>query len=285
MVHTEGGRPMFKRAYVEITNVCNLACSFCPGTRRSRRFMASEEFAVIAGKLRPHTEYLYLHVMGEPLLHPQLWEILGIAESLGFRVCITTNGTLLPEKGALLRRPCIHKVSISLHSFEGNGDGDMTDYLNGVWQFAESAPSIVALRLWNGGGQNSRNGEIIAFLSKKCGADIDLLPCDRNGNRRLRENIYLESAEKFDWPTLDTEERGTEFCHGLRQQIAVLCDGTVVPCCLDHEGDIPLGDLLQQSPEDILSSPRAQALREGFSRRCPAEELCRRCGYATRFNQ
>ena len=275
---------MFKRVYVEITNVCNLKCSFCPGTRREKRFLPPEDFAVIAGKLRPYADYLYLHVMGEPLLHPELEKLLDTADALGFRVCITTNGTLLPEKGALLRRPCIHKVSISLHSFEGNGGGEMTDYLEGIWDFARSASSIVALRLWNAGGADVRNGEIERFLSEKLGVDVTALPVDPTGSRRLGKKLYLESAEKFDWPELSAPEKGTQFCHGLRQQIAVLCDGTAVPCCLDHEGDIPLGNLLTDSVESILSAPRAAALCEGFSRRRPTEELCRRCGYATRFN-
>ena len=80
---------MFSRAYVEITNVCNMACAFCPGTAREKGFMTPETFALLAGKLRRHTDYLYLHVMGEPLLHPQLAEILRICGDLGFRVCGT----------------------------------------------------------------------------------------------------------------------------------------------------------------------------------------------------
>ena len=111
---------MFSRAYLEITNVCNLACAFCPGTTREKRFMTPEDFALLAKKLRPYTAYLYLHVMGEPLLHPQLAEILRVCTALDYRVCLTTNGTLLPEKLPLLRDcPALHKVSVSLHSFEG----------------------------------------------------------------------------------------------------------------------------------------------------------------------
>ena len=103
---------MFSRAYVEITNVCNLACAFCPGTAREKRFMTPETFALLAGKLRPHTDFLYLHVMGEPLLHPQLAEILHICEEFGFRVCLTTNGTLLPEKLPLLLESSADRKSV-----------------------------------------------------------------------------------------------------------------------------------------------------------------------------
>ena len=108
---------MLKKAYLEISNVCNLSCRFCPGTKREARIMTPAEFHVLAERLRKHTEYLYLHLMGEPLLHPQLEELLGIAAELGFKVIITTNGTLLPERGALLlQSAAVHKVNVSLQS-------------------------------------------------------------------------------------------------------------------------------------------------------------------------
>lgn len=278
---------MLKRAYVEITNICNLSCAFCPGTRRESRAMTPEEFSQIAGRLRGHVGYLYLHVMGEPLLHPRLEEILAIAGDLGFRVCVTTNGTLLGRRGdALLAAPALHKVSVSLHSMEGNGAGELRDYLDVCWDFARRAAEkgvICSLRLWNLGGADRRNGEILDFLADRLGTFPLDLPQPRPGSWRLGERLYLEQAEKFDWPDLSAPETGTGFCLGLREQIAVLSDGTVVPCCLDHEGDIPLGNLLERDLEDILRGPRARALYDGFSRRRPSEALCRRCGYARRF--
>lgn len=278
---------MLKRAYVEITNVCNLRCAFCPGTRRAPRFMTVEEFRTITQKLRGTVSYLYLHVMGEPLLHPQLGELLEVAAEGGFRICITTNGTLLPDAGErLLHARGLHKVSVSLHSFEGNGGGELRPYLEKVWDFAVCAAArgvIVALRLWNGGGAEARNGEVLAFLREKTAAE----PWEekRDGSFLLQKQIYLERAEKFDWPDLSAPPSGTEFCLALRDQLAVLVDGTVVPCCLDHEGDLPLGDLLREELADILARPRARELYDGFSRRRPSEELCRRCGYASRFNR
>ena len=176
-------------------------------------------------------------------------------------------------------------MSVSLHSFEGN-DGTPErerQYLEGVWSFAARAAAqgvIVALRLWNEGGAETRNGAIEAFLHEKCPGEW---PEPRGGSFRLRDNLYLERAKKFDWPDLNAQERGTQFCYGLRDQLGVLADGTAVPCCLDHEGDIALGNLFTQPLAEILQSERACALREGFSRRRPSEKLCRRCGFAARF--
>ena len=279
---------MFSRLYLEITTCCNRACSFCPGTARPAAFVTPETFRTLAAKLRPYGQYLYLHVMGEPLSHPQLAELLALAAARERKVCITTNGTLLARQTeTLLAAPTLHKVSVSLHSFEGNDGAQERErqYLEEVWSFAARAAAqgvIVALRLWNEGGAETRNGVIEAFLHEKCPGEW---PEPRGGSFRLRDNLYLERAKKFDWPDLSAQERGTQFCYGLRDQLGVLADGTAVPCCLDYEGDIALGNLFTQPLAEILQSERACALREGFSQRRPAEELCRRCGFAVRFNK
>ena len=265
-----GGR--FSRIYVEITNCCNLRCDFCPGTRRTPGFLAPADFDRMAPQLKAYTDYVYLHVMGEPLLHPALGEILDLCAAHGLRACVTTNGTLLPAAGAVLRRRAVHKISDSLHSMEGNGREDLLDYLNGVWDFCRR-------------GEERRNGEILDFLQAKLGRDPLAVSAAWPGVWVLGDRFFLEQAERFDWPDLQAETAEVQFCQGLRTQAAVLVDGTVVPCCLDHEGDIPLGNLLTQPLREILAGPRARAIYDGFSRRQPAEELCRRCGYATRFNR
>lgn len=286
---------LFKRAYVEITDICNLSCSFCPGTKRAPGMMSVDEFTRIATELRQYTEHIYLHVMGEPLLHPDLEMIIRIAGELGYNVNLTTNGTLIPScMDVLLKSDALRKVSVSLHSFEVNTTEQSLDkiellhrYLDGVIDLCERACCIVALRLWNEGGADGLNAEILRYLSSSLGTDIPELmskPSPGNNGYRIRNNIYVESAQKFDWPSLSAAEREVSFCHGLTQQIAVLCDGTVVPCCLDSDGTIALGNLLTgDNMDSILKSERVRSIIEGFRRRCPSEELCRHCGYATRF--
>ena len=280
----------FKKAYLEITNVCNLSCSFCPGSGRAQGFLSPERFAILARRLRPHTQFLYLHLMGEPLLHPQLSELLSIAAELDFQVMITTNGTLLSQRGALLLDfPAVRKVSISLHSYQGNQlDTTLSEYLAPCLSFARQLAGQgkhCALRLWNldtdgAPPEDNFNHTIMQQLEQAFPRPW------QSGHRgiTLADHIYLEMAERFDWPDLHAPESDTRFCHGLRDQIGVLWDGTVVPCCLDHEGDIPLGNLFEQPLAAILDSPRAWAIYQGFSERRPSEALCRRCGFSTRFS-
>lgn len=274
----------FNKIYLEISNLCNLRCSFCPGTRRQGKAMTEAEFSSLLPKLRPWTDYLYFHLMGEPLLHPQLETFLRLAGEAGFRVILTTNGTLLPkQQEILLTAPGLHKINISLHAFEAN---DLTipfsDYLRGCFAFGQAAENkkLVTYRLWNNGGRDEKNDEILAFMHEFFPGEWVK---ERRGTR-IGQRIYLENGDKFDWPDLTAQDGGDRvFCYGLRDQIGVLCDGTVVPCCLDHEGDLALGNLHTRSMEEILASPRAKAIYDGFSQSKAAEELCRKCGYARRF--
>ena len=89
---------MLKKAYVEITNRCNLACSFCPKTKREPRTMSAQEFGLVLSRLEGYVQYVYLHVMGEPLLHPELTTFFALAKARDMKICITTNGTLLQKR-------------------------------------------------------------------------------------------------------------------------------------------------------------------------------------------
>ncbi|MBR0209034.1 MAG: SPASM domain-containing protein [Oscillospiraceae bacterium] len=275
---------MLKRVYLEITNVCNLACSFCPGTRREKRFLSEEEFSALIGKLQGQTQYLYFHLMGEPLLHPSLGRFLSIAGEMGFRVILTTNGTLLARKEEiLLDAPALYKVNLSLQSFEANEGGELSDYVNLCAAFAAKAAAagkICELRLWNRGGRESLNTEILRLLEKQFPAPWERSP----RSVKLADRVFLAEDDKFDWPELDAPDRGERcFCYGLRDQVGVLVDGTVVPCCLDHDGELPLGNLFEQELSEIMSTEKARQIYHGFSQKRAVEPLCRRCGYARRF--
>ena len=274
----------YSRVYVEITNLCNRNCSFCPGTVRPPTMMTADEFRTIAEKLTGVTGYLYYHLMGEPLTHPQLPEMLAIASELGFKSQITTNGTLLQQRGQALIDAKVHKVNLSVHSFEEGSDEDYVNYINSCLDFADRASRagiIVVLRLWNNGFDEGRNISTMDLTR----ARFPWAWTEEPRATRIQDRLYLEHGDRFDWPDLGAEDGGDcVFCHGLRDHFGILSNGTVVPCCLDHNGDIPLGNIFEQPIGEILNGPRAKAIREGFSRRKAAEELCRKCGYARRFN-
>ncbi len=276
----------FRKIYLEISNICNLHCAFCPGTQRQKRIMTPEEFGILVPKLRPYTDFLYFHLMGEPLYHPHLEDFLEMAGEAGFKVILTTNGTLLQrQKDLLLYAPALHKVNISLHAFEANDLAvPFADYLADCFAFGRAAAGekLVVYRLWNQGGQEEKNGEILDAMHRCFPSEWVK---ERPGTR-IAHRTYLEFGDKFDWPDLAAPEGSDRvFCYGLRDQLGVLCDGTVVPCCLDHEGDLALGNLFVEDLADILTKPKSQAIYNGFTNQAAAEPLCRRCGYARRFTR
>ncbi len=285
----------FKKIYIEITNICNLSCSFCPKTSRKQEFMSCEKFESIIKEINPLTEYLYFHLMGEPLLHPELEKLLAIAERYNKRVVITTNGTLISKRqDILLKSKAIYKIVFSLHSFEANSSEiSMEEYLSNIISFCKSADNtgiITAMRLWNFDknelkGENSLNDEILEVISKAF--DIEKPDTDKLiGNRglKLADRIYLQTAQRFEWPDKDKDIITDKiFCYGLRDHFGIQVDGTVVPCCLDNNGEIPLGNIFKEKINDILKSEKTQNIFNGFSNRQACEELCKRCDFVTKL--
>ncbi len=283
---------MLERIYVEIGNICNLSCSFCTGTTRAKRQMSVAEFSQVCEKIKGHAKYLYFHVMGEPLLHPHLEQLLAIARGAGFFVCITTNGILLPKIGDVLLQggETVHKVSVSLHAPEGNGMKAQQEYLDGVTAFAKRASEAgiyTVFRLWNrdsaeGDGKNEQNSSIEAHLKNAFSGEWQQRP----RGYRIAKNTFLEYDGVFTWPTDSTAQEQEEgFCHGLSSQIAILCDGTVVPCCLDANGEIPLGNIFETSLDEILEGEPACSIRRGFDMGKFTAPLCKKCTFARKFKK
>lgn len=290
-----------KKAYskvnIEIGNVCNLQCSFCPEVLRSKKLMTPEFFEKVIEQVAPLTEMVCLHLMGDPLVHPQLAEMMAICEKHQVRIFFVTNGVLLREdKIPLLLSPSLHQVSFSLHSFSDNfPDRDPSEYLERVFRFTERALSeradlYVNFRLWNllaVTGSGFQNEEFLRRISQR----FDFVLPPRLDVRlrkgvRIRGRLYLHFDTEFQWPSLDLPVLGTSGrCHGLSSHFGILADGTVVPCCLDKEGLIPLGKIGERPLLEILGGTRAKDMLRGFRQRKLIERLCQRCQYIERFNE
>lgn len=264
-----GRQKRFKRIYAEITNVCNLRCSFCQETRRPPRFMTVPEFERLCGAVLPFTDYLYLHVKGEPLLHPDFDRILRTAADAGLKVNLTTNGTLIQKQLETLLRYPPHQINVSFHSACDNSGVDFERYVRALFDslliLHARTPCELSIRLWT----LKEKPEMFGV------SNLDIM-----------QRLHVNLAAPFDWPDpagAYYEEKG--ICQGLRTHIAILCDGTVTPCCLDGNGHIPLGNLFLQSLEEILANERALRILTEFTRhRRACETLCRHCSFKEKFS-
>ena len=289
----------YKKVYLEITNVCNLKCDFCPETKRKAQFMSEATFKHILDEIKPFTDYIYLHVKGEPLLHPNLESLLDISYEKGFKVNITTNGTLIDKVAdTLITKPAVRQVNFSLHSFDGNqNELSKDEYMDSILTFSNKAivkaSIIISLRLWNldeallTEDQRKRNLDSIHKIEENFELPYKI-QSNLSANKALKigNRVYLNQDYEFKWPDLKEEEdfnKGT--CFGLRNQVAILVDGTVVPCCLDGEGIINLGNIHENKFSDIVNGKRVESIRLGFCNNNVVEELCRKCGYRKRFTK
>lgn len=287
----------FKKFYLEITSICNLACSFCPPTIRGRQFVSVEDFSKRLDQIKPFTDYINLHVKGEPLLHPKIDQLLDVSHEKGFKVNITTNGTLINKrKHQLLNKPALRQMNFSLHSFDGHeGSVDREGYVSSILAFVREATAgtdlIVSFRLWNltednlTNQQKQRNRETLQLIENEFDLPYKIEERVTPGSGiKVADRVFINQDYEFKWPSLQEEEDdGKGFCYGLRNQAGILSNGTVVPCCLDGEGVINLGNINQKSFAEIIEDERARKLVDGFSQRVAVEELCRKCGYRKRF--
>jgi radical SAM protein with 4Fe4S-binding SPASM domain len=288
--------PVFKKIYVEVTNCCNLTCDFCPRTHRPKVFMSPTVFAEILEKIRLNTGHLSLHVLGEPLLHPDFVQLLALSHQSGLRVNLVTNGTLVGrQRQTLLTAPALRQISISLHGLAQVEQEAAEVHLREILEFSREASRAaslyVSLRLWN--LRPSATEEEVAWNDRilqqlTTAFAVPALSATELQAQRgipLAPRVFLNPESQFIWPHPAAPDLGRQgYCRGLRDHLAILADGTVVPCCLDAEGRLGLGNILQAPLKEILEGSRARQIREGFDQQQMVEPLCRRCSYRQRFS-
>lgn len=273
----------FKKVYVEITNCCNFHCSFCYHSHRPATTVSPEVFSAILSRLRPFTKYLYLHVLGEPLLHPQLPRLISMAVDMGFEVNITTNGSLLSSRSDLPELNLVRQFNVSLHDGAENVVEEcQKDYFLSAFEFAHkhAEHSYISFRLWNQGADdvNEYNIRCLNSLQQyfKVTLPVDVL---QKRNTKIADHIFLQNAARFSWPGEADNLAEEHTCYALRDHIAVLSDGTVVPCCLDADGQLALGNLLTDDLTKMLSSEKAKLLLNGFRNHRAVMPICQHCGF------
>ena len=257
---------MFNRIYIEITNICNLNCSFCKEDRRKKQSLSLEQFNHILSKIKGYTNHIYLHIKGEPLIHKDIDKFIDLANNLNFNINITTNGRLIKDNIDTLNK--VRQVNISLHSYDNLED------IKELFKTIESITTKISLRVWN----NNKN--IINLLEDYYKININ------NKRTTIKNNLFIDIDKQFTWPDINLSvisDIGT--CYGLRRQLGILVDGTVVPCCLDQDGVINLGNIFDSDLNTIIESDISKDIVYNFRNNKLKEELCKRCGYIDRFKK
>lgn len=289
----------YQRIYIEISNVCNLKCTFCPEVINNKKIMTPEFFNQILGQVLPYTEEITLHILGEPLNHPQFLEILEIAQARGALINLTTNATLVQKFEQALLSPAIRQINFSLQSFTDNfPQSDCSKYLKNILNFSDLAlkfrPDLyLNYRLWDI-TQNSWSEIENIFFKEICHHyKMEINPRVEVGlikSKKIAGTHYFHFDSRFIWPLATHQKIPTPydkigFCYGGNKQLAIMADGRIVPCCLDKDGEINLGNIAEDNFSKILQSERLNSLVDHFKRGEVIEGLCQKCTFRNRFNK
>jgi radical SAM protein with 4Fe4S-binding SPASM domain len=285
---------MLSRIYIEISNICNVQCSFCPVVERDKQIMSVNEFEDVIKQAAPLCKEVCLHLMGEPLAHPHFPEILSLCEKYNTKIQITTNGLLLRKyRDLLLASQALRQINFSLQAYVDNfPHKDLGDYLGPILSFSESLnehrPDVyINLRLWNQDSNDADNSEIFDYIDNHFNISINRnVQVEAIKSKRIWNKLYLHFDSRFEWPSLDLEYQGEQGrCNGVVNHIGIQADGIVVPCCLDKEAIINLGNVKEATLVSILNNKRTTAMREGFNNGRLVEDLCKHCSYINRFKK
>lgn len=275
---------LINRVYIEIHNQCNLSCTFCPPTKRNRNALTIEQFKYILNEIKAYTQHIYLHVQGEPLLHPNLLQFLDLAAVNNLKVHLVTNGTLIHlYEGQLLTHPAIVQLTLSMHAWETLDEHSferLTQSLAGLIKQSEISQASFFIRIWN-----QKSQRMASILNRFFDPSL-IEQWKQSGKHRIKisPKITLDLDEEFRWPNLEDPWVGTQgTCHAGTKMMAILSNGEVTPCCLDPQGILSYGNIFKTSFKDLLLSQRHVDLVQGFKQNHCHEPLCQHCTYRLRF--
>ncbi|TKX32957.1 SPASM domain-containing protein [Campylobacter aviculae] len=276
----------FKKIYIELSDICGLKCDFCPSKKAVRGIMSIEKFDILAKQIHNQSKLFTLHLLGDPLLLPDLESYLKIAKEYKMKLEITTSGFYFNDrnKNLLLIYDNIYQINISLMAFLSQNKLSLEEYFKPIIEFCKEHlknknSSFINLRLWNLGADfkiPKENLVIYEFLSKEFQKNID----NALIKNHLARHIILHQNTLFKWPNLsDTPLYFHGKCYALKEQIGILSDGTLVPCCLDTKGDINLGNVFEKDFQSLLKSERLQFMKKSFEANKRIERLCQSCEF------
>lgn len=272
---------MFKRIYLEITNHCNLSCPFCISNKRND-YVSIENFKILISKIEEYTNYIYLHVLGEPFSHPNFDYLLSIIDKTNLNVQLVTNGTYLSKYPDILKHKCIRKISISIHSI---------DYVKLEEEYFENIDKLIfevsnntnikmELRFYNFENLKNNSLKYFNYLKEKYVFENT----KKINSFKIKQNVFIYSEKLFKWPNIkDKNYYPNGRCLGGDKMLSILTNGDVVLCCLDPYGHTKIGNIYQQELKDILKNELYLKHLNEMKKNKMTFELCKKCTYKLRF--
>ncbi len=322
-------RYRLERIHLEVTNVCNFKCEFCPDAimqrKRGHMDLALLEKALDEIAENRLAKIVAFHLMGEPLIYPHIFEAIRGACDRHLNLHLTTNGStfhIRPEHIEKLVTSGIPKVTISLQTpdpdtfairgappnlqpeqyFEG-----ITRYVKANLEDARSStrihlkfldttphPFLVPHKTMHVVEGKEQMQQQLREWSDRLLTNLPTRPSSKEIEQKLATHkpgrwqvieltskLALETFPLDSWGNVESATvvpASFGYCNGTTDQAGILYNGTVVPCCKDYDGQIPLGNINNNTLIDILDreSP-ACGLRADFDKFQVTHPVCQRC--------
>ena len=305
----------FHKIYVEITDICGLSCSFCTPKKAKRGVMPLTLFKNIIEQIANYTKFISLHVLGDPLCVENLNEYLAIGSYYNVKFDIVSSGAFLQQKHfPILTQDSIHQVSFSLDALFNHShlNKEIHKYFDRIIDFymyanANYPKLYINLRLFG-------NNDYTYLLERFPNAIMQT----EKRRLRLAKNFFLRFHKPFIWHAtqkhhnlkssfldsinqslhkdkpsndklLETKSIMSQmqnhpkpnkpYCFGSVKQLAILANGIVVPCCIDANGSMPLGNLCVQDFESILKSKPMKTMQKAQHTHKNLPNLCSTCTF------
>lgn len=286
----------FYRIYIELTNICGLRCSFCPSKELPNTTMELAFFEEVVKEAKGFTHEIACHVVGDPLTLRNLDKYLDIIHKHKMKAMLTTSGYFMKKHSfETLFHPAVKQINVSLNAFNKNDTSiSFEQYMKPILALChekvkQEKEIFINLRMWNLDeimSEKKFNSELFRLLEKEFKVVLDLKSLDPKEKKsiRLENKVLLHFDNYFEWPSLKNKNYGHGTCQGLSSHIGILANGDVIPCCLDNDAVMKLGNIKEQSLKEIVHAKRATDMREGFNLGHCSEEMCLKCSYKDRFN-
>ena len=283
---------------IEPTTACNLRCPQCPSGLRSfsrpTGMLELSTFEKIINELHEKLAYLILYFQGEPWLHPQFDTLVQTAHDKGIYTATSTNAHYLTmENAQKIIESGLDRIIISMDGTDQSTyekyrvGGNINKVLEGVEnlmaarrKLKKANPFVILQFLVFRHNEHQRPA--MKKLAKKLGVDkLEFKTAQiydyENGSELMPVNEKLSRYEQTGDGRYVIKSALPNKCWRMWHSCVMTWDGDIVPCCFDKDAKYVMGNIHQQSFEEIWNGPRYLQFRETLLQNRKSIDICANC--------
>jgi radical SAM protein with 4Fe4S-binding SPASM domain len=284
---------------IELSTCCNLTCPECvtgsDNLTRRNGFMEPALAAKLASEISGSTISAWLYWQGEPMMHPQFFEIVSLF--CGMNPVISTNGHFLDCTNCQrLATSGLKKIIISYDGMTPETyriyrrGGDHAAVKQGIIRLTETfkryaTPPVVELQFLLG-RHNEHEVAVAARFARSVNARFSVKSMQVLNPERAEKWIPVRSNRaryKLEAGRVSVARAPERGCLRMWTSAVVTVDGDVVPCCFDKNAVHVMGNIKDNTFSEIWHGDTYRSFRKQVLSRRSSVDICRDCPQGTRL--